>query len=45
MMKEAKWMAHRKNAMGLAQVIVGIILLALVVGLWVYLWVPPWSAF
>jgi hypothetical protein len=44
-MKGTKWMTHRENVLGLTQVIVGIILLALVIGLWVYLWVPPWSAF
>ena len=26
----------------LTRVILGVVLLALVTGLWVYLWVPPW---
>jgi hypothetical protein len=29
----------------LARVILGIVLLAVVTGLWVCLWVPPWSTF
>jgi hypothetical protein len=44
-MKETKWMTHRGSAMDLARVIVGLVLLALAIGLWAYLWVPPWSAF
>ena len=44
-MQETRWMTNRGNGLALARVIVGLALLALVMGLWVYLWVPPWSAF
>jgi hypothetical protein len=41
MMQEMKWAMRRKGARGLTRAVVGIVLLALLVGLWAYLWVPP----
>ena len=41
--QEVKWTIRRENAGGLIRMAIGIILFALLIGLWACLWVPPWS--
>ncbi len=44
-MQALSWVSANGRRLLAVRVIVGILLLALVTGVWVCLWVPPWSIF
>jgi hypothetical protein len=44
-MEGSNWTSANGRTILVARVILGIVLLALVTGLWVCLWVPPWPVF
>ena len=43
-MQGSNWASANGRTVLVVRVILGIVLLALVTGLWVSLWVPPWPA-
>lgn len=44
-MQGSNWTSANERTVQIARVVLGVVLLALVTGLWVCLWVPPWPIF